>query len=504
MAVTGQENLSSGQSMASRPRPDSGALQLSVGSAVRALAMGAGAQYSVVRFGALGDGISNSTAAVQAAIDECAHRGGGTVVVPAGQFICGAIWLRSNITLHLEAGARLTGVEDVKAFPVRPNRWEGPLARLQHASLVNGEDLENVAITGRGTIDGNGSMWWDLYRADLLEHERPKLIRLINCRNVLIDGITATNSPMWTINTLACDNVTITRVTVTNPDHSPNTDGINPDSCSNVRIADCHIDVGDDCIAIKSGTEDDGRSQRKACENIVVSGCTMLRGHGGVVIGSEISGGVKNVAIGNCIFRGTDRGIRIKARRGRGAAVEDVCASNIIMDGVLCPIVVNLFYECGATDLRSISDASPHPVTAGTPCFRRLRFSQISARRVKYAALFVLGLPEMFVDDIVLDNISICMDEENQEAGQPAMSPLSPKLCRAGLRFRNSRDIKLRGVEIRGHLGPALALESANGVLIQNLSGSINQAAEVHLTDVTHLRGDNNIETKSATNGAIF
>ena len=165
---------------------------------------------------------------------------------------------------------------------------------------------------------------------------------------MLIEGVTFRNSPMWTVSPLACDNVVIRAVTVINPPDSPNTDGINPDSCRNVRISDCYVDVGDDCITIKSGKEDDARRELRACENIAVTNCTLLHGHGGVVIGSEISGSVRNVAISNCIFVGTDRGIRIKARRGRGGVVEDIRASNLVMDGVHCPIVVNLFYGCGA------------------------------------------------------------------------------------------------------------------------------------------------------------
>jgi polygalacturonase len=296
---------------------------------------------------------------------------------------------------------------------------------------------------------------------------------------------------MWTLNPVACDNVTITRVTIRNPEYSPNTDGINPDSCSNVHIANCHIDVGDDCIAIKAGTETDGRRHRKPCENIVISGCTMLHGHGGVVIGSEITGGVRNVSIGNCVFRGTDRGIRIKARRGRGSAVEDVRVDNIVMDEVLCPLVVNQFYECGVEEDRLVSDSSPHPVNAGTPVFRRLRFSNISARRVKFAAAYVLGLPEMPVDDVVFDNISVFLDEQNTLAGKPAMSPIAPELCRAGFRIRNARGVRVRAVDIRHQIGPAFSFENAADVIIRDVTGNCGQfPAELHLVCANNVRSD--------------
>jgi polygalacturonase len=450
--------------------------------------------YNILDFGASSDGLADSTSGIQLAIDSCAYAGGGTVLVPAGLFLSGALWLRSHVTLALDAGAKLQGMDDVSLFPPRISDWEGPRAVPMHTGLINAEDVENIAVVGRGTIDGGGQMWWDLFEQGKLDIERPKLVRFINCRDILIDGVTFTNSSMWTINPVACDNVTVTRITIRNPELSPNTDGINPDSCSNVHIGNCHIDVGDDCIAIKAGTETDGRKTRKACENIVVSGCTMLHGHGGVVIGSEITGGVRNVAIGNCVFRGTDRGIRIKARRGRGSAVEDVRVDNIVMDEVLCPLVVNQFYNCGVEDPRLVTDVSPHPVTAHTPSFRRLRFSNISARRVKFAAAYVLGLPEMFVDDIVFDNISIFLDPQNTEAGQPAMSPIAPELCRAGFRIHNARGVRLRSVDIREHIGPAVSFENASDIILHDVSASNDlQPAEVHLINTGGIRRDDSV-----------
>src|SRR3984957_4905458 len=322
-------------------------------------------QLDISRFISRGDGLTNCTAFLQKEIDACAQSGGGTVYIPAGVYLTGTLWMRSNVTLHLESGAKLLGVPDVSAFPIWVSRWEGT-AKPTHAALICGEDLENIAITGRGTIDGGGRMWWDLFNDKKLSHVRPRLIRVVNCRNVLIDGITLTNSGFWTLNPVACDNVTISRVTVKNPADSPNTDGINPDSCSNVRISDCYIDVGDDCVTIKSGSEEDGRISPPPSENTTITNCNMLHGHGAVVIGSETSGGVRNVVISNCVFCGTDRGIRLKSRRGRGGVVEDVRVDNLIMDEVLCPLVINMFYVCGAEDASNVHDRSAHPVNAGT------------------------------------------------------------------------------------------------------------------------------------------
>ena len=366
--------------------------------------------------------------------------------------------MRSNITMHLEAGATLLGSQNVEDFPIWSSDWEGPGVKKSRAAMICGEGLENVAITGRGTIDGRGQMWWQSQRREPGKLRRPLLCRLIDCRNVLIEGVTFRNSPMWTVSPLACDNVVIRGITVLNPHDSPNTDGINPDSCRNVRISDCHVDVGDDCITIKSGKEDDGRRERRACENIAITNCTLLHGHGGVVIGSEISGSVRNIAISNCVFVGTDRGIRTKARRGRGGVVEDVRANNLVMDGVLCPIVVNLFYGCGAWGEKKVTDQSAHAVDEATPRFRRLRYSNITARRIKFAAAYILGLPEMYVEDVIIENSSFFLDSENRTAGVPAMAPGVPQLCRAGLIARNVEKLTMRNLDISDQLGPAISV----------------------------------------------
>jgi polygalacturonase len=418
---------------------------------------------SITQYGARGDGESICTATIQRAIDACGASGGGTVVVPRGRFVTGTLWMRSNVTLHFDAGATLVAARDPDAFPVFAATFEGK-SNPSHAGLIAGEDVDNIAVTGRGTIDGSGSFWWDLFRANKLEHFRPRLIRPIDCRNVLIDGITLVNSPAWTVNPVACDNVTITRLTIRNPHDSPNTDGINPDSCANVRISDCHIDVGDDCVTIKSGTEDDGRPRKRPCENIAITNCTMLRGHGGVVIGSEMSGGVRNVVISNCLMVGTDRGIRLKSRRGRGGAIEDVRASNIIMDGVLCPIVINLFYGCGAWGEKKVEDRSPHEVTDGTPRMRRLRYANITARNVKYAAAFVLGLPEMYVEDVAMSDVSFYIDPNNTEAGAPAMAPGVDGYCRAGIHLQYARRLRLRNVDIQHQNGAPVTVKECDDV----------------------------------------
>ena len=426
--------------------------------------------YDVEEYGAIGDGVHVSTEALQGAIDACGTSGGGTVRVPAGTFVTGALWLRNYVTLELMAGATLRATEQIQDFPPYQSEWEGPNVTPMHAGLINGQGLRDVAVIGRGTIDGSGGVWWALLEREALTAQRPRLIRLVACNNVLIDGLTCVNSPMWTINPLACDNVTVTRLTIRNPDNSPNTDGINPECSSNVRISDCHIDVGDDCISLKASTEDDRRQHHRACENVTVTNCTMLRGHGGVVIGSEITGGVRNVVISDCIFNGTDRGIRIKARRGRGYAVEDVRVANVLMDGVLCPIVMNLFYGPGATSADLVTDTGARPVTDATPAFRRIGFFNIHAKRVRAAAAYILGLPERAIEDVKIEGMSVVMDCDNSLPEAPAMSPITQPMCRTGMHFQHVRGLRLNGIDVHGSVGPALTMHDVHRARITNMT----------------------------------
>jgi len=245
-------------------------------------------------------------------------------------------------------------------------------------------------------------------------------------------------------------------------------DGMDIDSCRNVRISNCTINSPwDDGICLKS---DYALGEARACENITVTNCTMLRGHGGVVIGSEITGGVRNVVISNCVFSGTDRGIRIKARRGRGYAVEDVRADNLIMENVMCPIVINLFYGPGVQDPSLVTDTKCRPVTDATPAFRRLHYSNITARRVRSAAVYVLGLPERAVEDITISNLSVFLDPQNSIAEPPAMSPITPAACRAGMHFQHVRGLRLSGVDVRGAVGPTLTLDDVRQGRLVHLS----------------------------------
>lgn len=402
--------------------------------------------------GAVGDGKTINTKFIQATIDKVASQGGGTVLVPAGKWLTGSLTLHSHIRLVLDAGATILGSQDPADYPLIEARWEGS-TRTTYSPLIGGENLLCVSIEGRGTVDGQGSPWWKWFREKSIQYPRPRLISFTDCDKVLLSGFTAQNSPSWTINPVRCSNVHIQGLSVYNPPDSPNTDGINPDSCRAVRISDCWVSVGDDCITIKSGTEHEAGHLHAPCEDITVSNCVLERGHGGVVIGSEMSGGVRHVAISNCIFKGTDRGIRIKSRRGRGGVVEDIAVSNIIMTDVLSPLTINLYYGCGAWGDPVVGDKNTRPIDDGTPAIRNISLTNIRAKGTKIAAAFIYGLPEQAVENISLRDYNVDMDAGWTEEAAAEMADGLPSMCRHGFWARNVKGLSLSGIQIRNVRG---------------------------------------------------
>lgn len=416
--------------------------------------------YNVTEYGILDDGTTDNTAAIRALIAEMEANGGGTLYFPAGKYVSGTIELKSNMTLLLDAGAEILCSEDPEKFPVIDKTVIEGWFRPTRSGFIKALNAKNVAVKGRGTLNGRGYNWWHKYGDD-----RPRSIEFINCENVLIEGIQIMNSPMWTVHPVCCNNVTIHGISIKNPADSPNTDGINPDACSNVHISDCTVDVGDDCVTLKSGTQNDLYIKKHACENITVTNCTMIHGHAGVVIGSEMSGGVRNVVISNCVFCGTDRGIRIKTRRLRGGIVEDVRISNIIMDRVFCPIVLNCFYRCSTTpeEMTFVSSPEKQPVRDDTPIFRNLYFSNLTVRHSIAAACWIEGLPEMPVDGITMDNISVDMrcgtDEKPQKPAMNFNDEKADALMKGrGMLISNARNIIMRNVHVDapGEIGVAM------------------------------------------------
>jgi polygalacturonase len=406
--------------------------------------------FDITDFGADPAGVLVSTNAIAQAFLECKKTGGGTVFIPAGIFMTGPVCMENNTTLYISAGAKLVFIQDHTAWPVIDTRWEGS-ERPAHTPCIYGKGLENVTITGSGELDGQGAYWWNLHQNGGLKYPRPRFIGLEDCKRVVIEGIRLVNSPSWTINPVCCENVTIEKVSIKNPADSPNTDGINPDSSKYVHISNCHVDVGDDCITIKSGTEKSSR--RISCEGITVTNCTLVHGHGGVVIGSEMSGGIRNVVISNCVFEGTDRGIRIKTRRGRGGFVEDVRISNLVMRDVMCPFVIHQFYFCGEGGKDGyVSDKQPQPVTEATPFIRRIYLSDISAVDATAAAGFIYGLPEAPVEDVHLNNITVNMAKVCKP-GMPAMMDGLEPMKGRGFFCCNLKASTFNRVIVRGQEG---------------------------------------------------
>ena len=393
-------------------------------------------RVDMLKSGAKADGKTLNTTLINHTVDRLSQAGGGTLFFPAGPYLTGAIRLKRNITLELEAGATLLFSDNFDDYlPFMEVRHEGVMMK-SFSPLISAMDAENITIKGEGTLDGQGKAWWtEFFRIyvdlekngmrelnkyqPLWEREndvealyaetnedwhgtlkrrffRPPFIQPVRCRRVRIEGVKIINSPFWTVNPEFCDNVVVTGVTIHNVP-SPNTDGINPESCRNVHISDCHISVGDDCITLKSGRDAQARRLGVPCENITITNCTMLSGHGGVVIGSEMSGSVRKVTISNCVFDGTDRGIRIKSTRGRGGVVEDIRVSNIIMSNIKREaVVLNLKY----------SKMPVEPMSERTPLFRDISISGLTAVGVK-TPVKIVGLEEAPVTDIILRDINV-------------------------------------------------------------------------------------------------
>ena len=353
-------------------------------------------------FGAKADGTTKDTAAIQKAIDACAAKGGGAVRLTAGTWLSAPIVLKNNITLQLDKGATLLGSPDHADYP---EITEFRLPGVQ--SLVSATNAENVAITGEGAIDGNGESWWQMARsvrdAGVMgnPHPRPRLVVFDHCKHVRIEGVTIQNSPMWQLVPYYCDDVVIHNIRVLAPQHSPNTDAVDPFSSSNVRIDRLYADVGDDDIAIKSGAINSPGGDEPS-RDITITDCTFLHGHG-LSIGSEIAGGAHNIVAERIHFDGTDNGIRVKANRDRGNNVSNLVFRNIDMKDVKNPLVISEYYP---RILPSEGAVEPAPVTRLTPHFHNIVLKNVTATGASMAGAIV-GLPEAPVTDIVLQNVNL-------------------------------------------------------------------------------------------------
>jgi polygalacturonase len=456
----------------------------------------------VTDHGARGDGATLNTAAITAAIDACAKAGGGRVVVPRGVFLTGPIELKSRIELRLERGAVLLFSPTFEHYPMVRVSYEGTAA-VRAQSPISARLAEDVAITGEGIIDGSGhawrpvkkskltaeqwkalagsggvldkagSTWWPSQSAlngpetvkalesrgqaaSLADYEaareflRPVMISLVECRRVLLDGPTFQNSPAWNIHPLLSEDLVIRNITVLNPWYSQNGDGLDLDSCRRVIVHNCRFDVGDDAICVKSGKDEYGRRRGRPSEDLVVVDNVVYHGHGGFTVGSEMSGGVRNVLVERCTFLGTDVGLRFKTTRGRGGVVEKIWIRDVQMKDIPTDAIgFNMYYGGEApTDVAEKDGASrpSMPVNEGTPQFRDIVISRILCRGAGRAVMLE-GLPEMPIKGIVLDEVRMTATK--------------------GLATVDAEAITLRRIEVGPATGPALEVRDSRNVALE-------------------------------------
>lgn len=426
-------------------------------------------QYlDVCRFGAVSDGKTDCTAAINAAIASCTK--GGTVYVPKGTYLCTPLFLKSHMTLYLDKGACILGNTDRLKYPVLPGvvqeggqerslgTWEGnPLDCF--ASLITAIDCQDLVIAGQGVINANAdkSDWWHNSKARRTAW-RPRVMFFNGCTNLSVIGLTVMNSPSWTIHPYYCDNVDVLAVTIQNPYNSPNTDGCNIESCKNVRIIGTHVSVGDDCVCFKSGKYYMSHAHYKKCEELLVRNCLLDHGHGAVVIGSEISCGVDGVLVERCIMKNTDRGLRVKTRRGRGntSIVTNITFSQIEMHNVKTPFAINMFYFCDPDGHSEYVESKlPLPVDKLTPTIGTLICNNIKATGCQYAGAFFYGLPENPIQSVCMQNVEIEFDPNAQE-GHPAMLDGIEPMKKKALMALNIKELRLENVVFKGYEGKML------------------------------------------------
>jgi polygalacturonase len=393
-------------------------------------------RFSLADFGAVGDGHTLATAALQRAIAAVAEAGGGTLTVPAGTYLTGPLDLCSRINLHLDAGATLLFLPEFAAYREADGHYR---------PLLLATNCDDVTVSGSGTLNGHGDAWWPEAHRFAAEakarHERsntsprPRLLVFQHCHRVRVEGITITMAPVFNLVPIACEDVTIDGVTIFNPVDAPNTDGIDPSVSRRVLITRCRIDTGDDCIAVKAGGRDGGLT-----EDILITDCAFFHGHG-CSIGSETYSGLRRLTVRHCTFDGTEIGIRLKSDRTRGGLVEDVTYSDLTMKNVGEAIVISSYYQGSTTDVGTSGPSDQaEPVTATTPHWRGIHIVNVVATACTKDAGMILGLPEMAVDHVRLDHVRIA----------------APR----GLRLAHVQDIVLQGVTVEAARGEPLLVNA--------------------------------------------
>ncbi|MEN5234640.1 glycoside hydrolase family 28 protein [Sphingobacterium faecium] len=461
---------------------------------------------NIVNHGAKGDGHFLNTTAINKAIEQSSLQGGGVVLIPSGLWLTGPIILKSNVNLHLKRDAILFFTDDFDQYKLIAANWEGQPA-WRNQSPISGTDLTNIAITGSGVIDGNGDAWRMVKKSKLTDSQwknlinsggvvdkssqiwypsekslagskdkkagvmtagtsssdyehikdflRPNLLVLTNCKKVLLEGVTIQNSPAWNLHPLLCEDLTLRRLLVRNPWYGQNGDGVDIESCKNVLIEDCTFDVGDDGICIKSGRDKSGRERGKPTENVLIRNNVVYHAHGGFVIGSEMSGGAKNIWVQDCSFIGTDIGLRFKTKRGRGGTVENIFIENINMIDIPGEaILFDMYYEAVdpvpmAGEKREKVKAEKIPVTEETPQFKNFHIKNVFVNGAE-KGIFFRGLPEMNIQDITIENVTI--------------------QAKKGIDIIEASNINLKDITIFSkETTPVVHIENAQNIVFENL-----------------------------------
>jgi polygalacturonase len=474
----------------------------------------------ITDFGAVNDGQTLNTKAIADAIDEVSREGGGKVVIPRGLWLTGPIILKSNINIYAEEGALVIFSSDKKLYPLIETSFEGDNT-VRCTSPIYGRDLENIAFTGKGIFDGTGEAWRPVKKEKLTESQwkalvksggivgdggkiwypsesylegqkmsgmnvpaqltkledfekikdflRPVMVSLVNCKKVLFDGPVFQNSPAWCLHPLMCEDLTFRNITVRNPWYSQNGDGLDIESCRNVLLYDSSFDVGDDAICLKSGKDAAGRERGRPAENMVIRSCIVYHGHGGVTIGSEMSGGVRNVYVSGCTFIGTDVGLRFKSNRGRGGVVENIFFSDINMINIPTQAIsFNLYYGgLSASEMiaegnnDAATDQEVPPVNEETPVFRNISIKNLTCKGA-LQAVFLQGLPEKNLENIILENIDIEADNGMECKDASGISIKGMRLITKNfpaLKIYDSQNVDIEKFEIPGSQNPCINIK---------------------------------------------
>ncbi len=434
---------------------------------------------NVKEFGALGDGVHDDTVNIQTAIN-CLPAG-GRLYFPDGTYNTSSLCLKSHITIDISEKAVLLGLTDTERYPVIPGivkdvvtgeevhtgTWEGNSVPM-HQALLFAEYAEDIRIIGRGTVDGNAqnSVWWVNVKERVIA--RPRLLFFNRCKDITVHGITAQNAASWQLHPYFSQNLNFLDLAINAPKDSPNTDALDPEACDYVNIIGCKFSVGDDCIAIKSGKIELAKKFEKPADHHTIRNCLMQFGHGAVTLGSEMAGGVKNLTVNRCIFNHTDRGLRIKTRRGRGklAVIDGVLFENIKMDGVLTPIVINMWYNCCDPDRYSEYNTTREklPVDDRTPYLGKFTFRDMVCENCQVAACYCDGLPEQPINEITVENIKFTFDPD-AKPGFPAMRNNNQEMCRAGMYFDNVNKLTVKNIDISGNVGDALTAKNCGEIV---------------------------------------